>query len=238
MLKTKYIEKAFTIITSVYGMPPEKFNFEYTSKDGKYHIDGNITPKEFYDKYIGLNLLDDYIEISSYQDDKIKYNHVYREEETSRMSNRNDIVTLNLPPKEFGSLILKQLKKNEPVYFYCSTTSKRIDGVWIDVMERYGEIFDLDLKLDRNSILKTNGITNCHCMIITGVNIIDNKITKWKIENSWGNKSGNQGYYIATNDWVKNYVHRIVINKKYLKPKQLEILEKNVIEIEKWDAKF
>ena len=105
-------------------------------------------------------------------------------------------------------------------------------------MERYGEIFDLDLKLDRNSILKTNGITNCHCMIITGVNIIDNKITKWKIENSWGNKSGNQGYYIATNDWVKNYVHRIVINKKCLTPKQLEILEKNVIEIEKWDAKF
>ena len=70
---------------------------------------------------------------------------------------------------------LKQLKKNEPVYFYCSTTSKRIDGIWIDIMERYGEIFDLDLKLDRNSILKTNGITNCHCMIITGVNIIDNK---------------------------------------------------------------
>lgn len=238
MLKTKYIEKAFTIITSIYGMPPEKFNFEYTSKDGKYHIDSNITPKEFYDKYIGLNLLDDYIEISSYQDDKIKYNHVYREEETSRISNRNDNVTLNLPPKEFESLILKQLKKNEPVYFYCSTTSKRIDGIWIDIMERYGEIFDLDLKLDRNSILKTNGITNCHCMIITGVNIIDNKITKWKIENSWGNKSGNQGYYIAINDWVKNYVHRIVINKKYLTPKQLEILERNVIEIEKWDAKF
>lgn len=238
MLKTKYIEKAFTIITSIYGMPPEKFNFEYTSKDGKYHIDSNITPKEFYDKYIGLNLLDDYIEISSYQDDKIKYNYVYREEETSRISNRNDNVTLNLPPKEFESLILKQLKKNEPVYFYCSTTSKRIDGIWIDIMERYGEIFDLDLKLDRNSILKTNGITNCHCMIITGVNIIDNKITKWKIENSWGNKSGNQGYYIAINDWVKNYVHRIVINKKYLTPKQLEILERNVIEIEKWDAKF
>ena len=40
------MEKAYTIITNVYGMPPEKFNFEYTDKNGKYHLDKNISPKE------------------------------------------------------------------------------------------------------------------------------------------------------------------------------------------------
>lgn len=238
LLRNKYMEIAFSIITNVYGMPPEKFNFEYTDKNGKYHIDKNITPKEFYDKYIGINLIDDYIEISSYEDEKIKYNNVYMEDESSRISGKDNNITLNLSPKEFQSLIIKQLKANEPVYFYCSTTSKRVDGIWLDIMERYGEIFGVDLKLDNNSILKTNGITGCHCMIITGANIIDNKITKWKIENSWGSKHGNQGYYVATDDWVKNYVHRIVINKKYLISKQLEILNKDVIKLEKWDAKF
>ncbi len=237
-LKNKYMEKAYTIITNVYGMPPEKFNFEYTDKDGKYNLDKNISPKEFYDKYIGIDLQEDYVEISSYQDEKIKYNNIYEEEESSRISGEKDYITLNLPPKEFQSLIIKQLKSNEPVYFYCSTTSKRIDGVWIDLMERYGEIFGVDLKLDNNSILKTNGITNCHCMIITGANIIDNKVTKWKIENSWGNKYGKQGYYVATDDWVKNYVHRIVINKKHLTVKQLEIMNQDIIRLEKWDAKF
>lgn len=238
LLKNQYIEKTFHIVANVYGMPPEKFDFEYTSKNGKYYIDKDISPKEFYDKYIGIKLLDDYIEISSYQDDKVKYNNVYMEPESSRISGKEDNITLNLSSKEFQNLILKQLKSNEPVYFYCSTTSKRIDGVWIDIMERYGEIFEIDLKLDNNSILKTNGITNYHCMLITGVNIIDNKITKWKIENSWGSKNGNQGYYVATNDWVNNYVHRIVINKKYLTKTQLEILNKDSIKIEKWDQKF
>lgn len=238
LLRNKYMERAFNIITNVYGMPPEKFNFEYTDKNGDYHIDKNITPKEFYDKYIGINLIDDYIEISSYEDEKIKYNNVYMEDESSRISGKDNNITLNLSPKEFQSLIIKQLKDNEPVYFYCSTTSKRVDGIWLDIMERYGEIFGVDLKLDNNSILKTNGITGYHCMIITGANIIDNKITKWKIENSWGSKHGNQGYYVATDDWVKNYVHRIVINKKYLISKQLEILNKDVIKLEKWDAKF
>lgn len=237
-LKDKYMEKAFNIIASVYGMPPEKFNFEYTDKQGKYHIDKNITPKEFCDKYIGIKLLDDYVEISSYQDEKIKYNNVYIIDESSRISGKDNNITLNLSPKEFQSLIIKQLKAKEPVYFYCSTTSKRVDGIWIDTIERYGDIFGIDLKLDSNSILKTNGITNCHSMIITGANIIDNKVTKYKIENSWGSKNGNQGYYVATEDWVKKYVHRIVINKKYLTKKQLENLDKQPIKIEKWDAKF
>lgn len=237
-LKNEYIEKVYTILTNVYGMPTEKFNFEYTDKNEVYHIEKNITPKEFYDKYIGIDLKKDYVEITSYQDEKVKYNNVYEEEESSRISGERNNITLNISFKEFQSLIIQQIKSNEPVYFYCSTTSKRIDGIWIDLMERYGEIFDIDLKLDNNSVQKTNGLTNTHCMLITGVNIIDNVINKWKIENSWGIEYGNKGYYIATNDWLNNYVYRIVINKRHLSSKQLNILKQDVILLEKWDAKF
>lgn len=238
LLKDEYMEKAYVVIVSVYGMPLDKFDFEYTDKDGKYHIDKNITPKEFYDKYIGIDLWNDYIEISSYCDDKIKYNNVYLEKDTSRISEEEDNVVLNLAAEDFQDLILKQLKAGELVYFYCSTTSKYIDGIWIDIMERYGEIFDIDLKLNGNDILKTNGITGCHCMIITGANIVDEKVTKWKVENSWGDKRGKQGYYVATDDWVRNYVHRIVINKKYLTKKQRDVLKQDKIELEMWDSKF
>ena len=105
------------------------------------------------------------------------------------------------------------------------------------MLKRYGDVFDIDLYLDRNSILKTNGLTDCHCMLITGVNIIDGKIDRWKIENSWGSKYGNQGYYVATDDWVDTYVHRIVINKRFLEKKHLDILKQKKIKMEKWKAK-
>lgn len=237
ILKEQYMENAYTIITGVYGMPLESFNFEYTDKHGKYHIDKNITPKEFYDKYIGVNLLEDYVVISSYNDEKVKYNEIYQLGWTSRISGNDDNIVLNLPMMDFQNLIIKQLKSGEVVYIFCSTTSKRIDGVWVDIMERYGEIFDVDLKLDHNSILKTNGTTNGHCMLITGVNIIDGKISRYKIENSWGIKSGKNGYNVATSNWVNNYVHKIVINKRMLTEKQLKILDNDAIKIDKWDIK-
>lgn len=236
-LKNKYLENVYFVIADFYGVPPEKFNFEYTDKDGNYHIDKELTPKEFYDKYIGIDLKHDYVEIISYQDKEFKYNNIYEIEETSIISGKEDNLFLNIPSKEFRNLIIKQLKNEEPVYFYCSITSKRIEGVWTDLLKRYGDVFDIDLYLDRNSILKTNGITDCHCMLITGVNVVDDKTDRWKIENSWGNKYGNKGYYVATDDWIDTYVHRIVINKRFLEKKHLEILKQNKIKMEKWKAK-
>ena len=236
-LKNKYLENVYFVIADFYGVPPEKFNFEYTDKDGNYHIDKELTPKEFYDKYIGIDLKHDYVEIISYQDKEFKYNNIYEIEETSIISGKEDNLFLNIPSKEFRNLIIKQLKNEELVYFYCSTTSKRIEGVWTDLLKRYGDVFDIDLYLNRNSILKTNGITDCHCMLITGVNIVDDKADRWKIENSWGNKYGNNGYYVATDDWIDTYVHRIVINKRFLEKKHLEILKQNKIKMEKWKAK-
>ena len=236
-LKNKYLENVYFVIADFYGVPPEKFNFEYTDKDGNYHIDKELTPKEFYDKYIGIDLKHDYVEIISYQDKEFKYNNIYEIEETSIISGKEDNLFLNIPSKEFRNLIIKQLKNEEPVYFYCSTTSQRIEGVWTDLLKRYGDVFDIDLYLDRNSILKTNGITDCHCMLITGVNVVDDKTDRWKIENSWGNKYGNKGYYVATDDWIDTYVHRIVINKRFLEKKHLEILKQNKIKMEKWKAK-
>ena len=47
-LKNNYMKKAYTIITNFYGLPPETFDFEYTDKNEKYHIEKAITPIDFF----------------------------------------------------------------------------------------------------------------------------------------------------------------------------------------------
>ena len=74
-----------------------------------------------------------------------------------------------------------------------------------------------------------------HAMVITGVNVDNDKPTKWKIQNSWGDQTANKGYFIATDSWFEKYVYQAVINKKYLTEEELRILEKKPIELEPWD---
>lgn len=230
-LKEAFLQDGYNVIANVYGIPPEKFDFEYTDKNNKYHIDKNITPKQFYDKYIGDNLKEDYVTIFSYSDNLFKYDKLYQFEATSKISGDPDNIRLNLEQKYMIDLILKQLKDNESVYFTCSTTSRRIEGIWTDTLEKYGELFGIDLSMNKNDIIKSNGITGAHAMIFIGANVVSGKPIRWKIENSWGTKYGKNGYYVATNDWVDKYVYSITINKKHLSKKQLALLNQEAIKI-------
>ena len=46
-----------------FGNPPKKFDFEYVDKDKKYHVVRDLTPKSFYEEYVGLKLREDYVSI-------------------------------------------------------------------------------------------------------------------------------------------------------------------------------
>ena len=53
-------------------------------------------------------------------------------------------------------------------------------------------------------------------MVITGVDIVDGQPTKWKVENSWGDKVGTKGYFVMSDSWFDEFVYQIVINKRFL----------------------
>ena len=235
--KEIYLKQAYKILIMVYGPPVEKFDFEYKDRNQVYHIDKSITPKQFYDKYIGIDF-SDYIEIYTFQDKKYEYNNMYDQKENTQIDSKNESLILNLRYKEIEKLIIKQLKKNEPVYFSSSTTTKYSNGLWIDLLDRYSSLLDIDLKMNNNEIKRTYGTQGEHTMLITGVSFKNNKANFWKIENSWGEKEGLNGYFIAESKFLENYIISAVINKKYLSKKQKELLKKKPILVDKYDYKF
>lgn len=77
-----------------------------------------------------------------------------------------------------------------------------------------------------------------HAMVITGVDLVDGKPTKWKIENSWGEKPGFKGYFVMSDSWFDKFVYQAVINKKYLSDdlkKTFEEGSKDPIQLLPWD---
>lgn len=73
-------------------------------------------------------------------------------------------------------------------------------------------------------------------MLISGVDMRDDKPIRWKIQNSWGNKPGHKGYFIMGNDWMEQYTYETVVNKKYLTDEQLAAYEKEPVMLPYWNA--
>ena len=76
-----------------------------------------------------------------------------------------------------------------------------------------------------------------HAMLFTGVDL-DSKgnSNKWRVENSWGNKNGDKGYYIMTDKWFDEYNYEIVVHKKHISQKLLDLYNKEKpIHLNPWD---
>ena len=56
------MKNIYKMLCSGFGVPPKKVSFEYVNKSKEYNIIKDITPQEFLEKYIGVDL-DDYISI-------------------------------------------------------------------------------------------------------------------------------------------------------------------------------
>ena len=60
--KEAMMETVYRMLCISLGKPPRTFTFEYRDKDGNFHREENLTPKAFYEKYVGLRL-DDYVSV-------------------------------------------------------------------------------------------------------------------------------------------------------------------------------
>ena len=70
------------ILTIHLGEPPKSFDWEWTDKDGEFHRDGEITPVEFWKKYVGSADLESYVCLV----DDPRQEHVKGQEDRHRAS--------------------------------------------------------------------------------------------------------------------------------------------------------
>ena len=235
-LKTSYLDRFYRALVSVYGLPPEKFDFEYTDNDDVCHVEKDYTPESFFKKYVG-DRLNDYVSIINAPTSDKPFNKSFTIKYLGNVVGGKQVKHLNLPMERMKELILAQLKDNEIVWFGSDVAyyGDRVNGFWDDSMFDYKSLLDLDIKMDKGESLKYRASAMNHAMCITGVAIRDNKPTKWKIENSWGEVNGNKGYYMMSASWFDQFTYQAVVNKKYLTKDELAAYNAEPIELKPWD---
>ena len=235
-LKSLYLDEIYRILASCYGLPPKQFDFEYTDKDKKYHIIKDITPLQFYLEYTDIDVNDYVCIINAPTKDK-PLNKTYTVKYLGNVIEGNKVLYLNLSIDDLKNLVIKQLQAKEVVFLGCDIEKAmdEVDGVFDDMSFNYYDTFKTDFFMTKEEVLDNYESTINHTVVITGVNLDGDRTTKWKIENSFGDKVGNKGYFVASDTWFDKYAYQVVINKKYLSQEQLEELKLEPIELKPWD---
>ncbi len=235
--KEEMLEELFRALCICFGRPVDQFNFEYMDKDHKYHVDYDMTPRSFYEKYIKLSL-EDYVSVIHAPTKDKPYGKTYTVKYLGNVV-EGKIRYLNLPMEELKKLAIQQLKDGEVVWFGsdCGKYGSRTDGIWDQNSFVYGEILGgLDLSMTKEERLDYRDSAMNHAMILTGVNLDrEEKPNRWKIENSWGEEPGKKGYFVASDAWFDEFTYQVIIHKKHLTEEWCKALEEEPIELAPWD---
>ncbi|MGM9517457.1 MAG: aminopeptidase C [Acidaminococcus sp.] len=220
-----------------FGTPVDHFDFTWRDKDKKYHVDRNLTPKEFYDKYVGISLADFQPVINEPTPDK-DMDRLIAFHAVENMVGK-DMVALNLNQKALEDLCIKQLQAGQPVWFACDAGAygARKEGIWDPASVQTEKLLGgFDTTMEKGDRLWYGASSATHAMLLTGVDFdADGNPTRWKIENSWGKDVGKDGYFVCSEAYFKEFVYEAVIHKDHFTPEQLEMLQKEPQTINPWD---
>lgn len=235
-LKEDFVDKVYAILTSAFGVPPQTFDFEYVNKDDKYQIEAGLTPLEFFNKYIGEEI-DDFVSVINAPTKDKKFNKTYSIEYVGNVYGGTPVTHLNLSFDRMEKAIINQLKDGEIVWFGSDVSyfGDRDKGVWDTLGFDFVSPFGVNKVFDKADMLDFYQSAMNHAMCITGVDLKKGKPIRWKIENSWGNTSGENGFYIMSEPFFKAFTYQAAIRKKYLIKEELDALEKDPKLLPPWD---
>ena len=232
------LDELYRIFCMCFGEPPKTFDFEYRDKDKNYHIDRGLTAKAFYDKYVGLDLENDFVSlVNSPTEDKPFY-RTFAIDYLGNVADGRPVHYLNIPMEDLKSLIIAQLKDGEIVWFGSDVghSGERDLGIWSRGCFDFDGTFGMSFGMTKEERLNNRESAMSHAMCVTGVSLDENGApVKWKIENSWSEEHGEKGYYIMDDEWFDNFVYQAVIRRKYLGEKLLAALGTKPLHFFPWD---
>ena len=219
------------------GLPPRTFSFSYRDKDNNYHTEAGLTPQSFYKKYVDLQL-EDYVSVINAPTADKPYGQSYTVEMLGNVVGSREVRYLNVPMERLKELAIAQMKVGETVWFGSDVgqVSNRKAGILATDVYDFEAGMDIQLTQDKAGRLDYAESLMTHAMVLTGVDLDEAGLPlKWKVENSWGDKVGTDGYFVASDAWMDEYTYQIVVRKELLTAEELAAYEAEPIVLAPWD---
>ena len=235
--KQALLQEIFNFLAMSLGLPPREFDFSYRDKDNQFHSESGLTPQSFYKKYVDLQL-DDYVSIINAPTTDKPYGNSYTVDMLGNVVGSRPVRYLNVPMDRLKELAIAQMKAGETVWFGSDVgqVSNRKAGILATDVYDFEAGMDIHLTQDKAGRLDYAESLMTHAMVLTGVDLDEaGQSRKWKVENSWGDKVGTDGYFVASDAWMDEYTYQIVVRKEFLTADELAAYEAEPIVLAPWD---
>lgn len=231
--KTEMLSTVYRMLALAFGEPVERFTWTMNGETKEY------TPQSFYQEYLGNDLTNNYVMLMN--DPSREYYKCYEIDFDRHVYDGKNWTYVNLPVEDIKAMAIESIKDSTMMYFSCDVAkfldSKRgtLDLKNFDYESLMGTTFGMNKK----QRVQTFASGSSHAMTLMAVDLDkDGKPKKWMVENSWGAEAGYKGHLIMTDEWFDEYMFRLVVEKKYVPEKVLNILKQKPIRLPSWDPMF
>ena len=239
-MKKDQLKVVYRMLATVYGVPPTEFTWASKDANGKYREEPQTyTPQSFYQKYIGWDLQNNYVMLMN--DPTRPYWKSYEIEYDRHAYDGHNWLYVNLPLDEIKAMAIASIKDSTMMYFSCDV-GKYLDSKrgLLDLNNYdYETLLGVEFGMDKRERILTYDSGSSHAMTLKAVDLDSNgNPVKWQVENSWGASSGHHGTIIMTDEWFNEYMFRLVVDKKYVPAKVLDVLKEKPTRLPAWDPMF
>ena len=232
--KENRMEDIWRVLCIHLGTPPESFDWQWRDKDKEFHRRGEMTPQQFADEFVDVDW-EEYVCIVN--DPRNEYYQTYTVNYLQNVAGGPPVVYLNVPSDEMKSITQEILEDGMPVWMGCDV-GKQMDrkrGLWDANLFETNELYGVDYGMRKADRLRYGQTMMTHAMLFTGVDVYEGKPRRWRVENSWGDNSGQKGFYTMNDNWYDEHMFEIASPKKYLTEEMVKGLETVPIVLEAWD---
>ncbi|PZG32112.1 aminopeptidase C [Listeria ivanovii] len=235
-LKEEMLAEIYQLLAMSLGEPPKTFDFEYRNKDNEFKQDLQISPTDFFKRYIDIDLRDYVPLINAPTKDK-PFNQVFTVDYLGNIVGGAPIKYLNVEMDVLKKAAATQIQDGETVWFGCDVgqLSERTSGIMDTNIFLLNQAFGFKTTMTKAERLDYKHSMLTHAMVLTGVNVVDGEVNRWKVENSWGEAIGNKGYFVASDAWMDEFTFQVVVRKKYLSNELLNAFKQEPITLKPWD---